>query len=453
MAKLNMSSVNSSKSLSLIQVNKGNEVSQLKPYLTRVGGNYDFTIGGNWALEKGHTYEVEVLFRPRGDGISTVSRCSSIGFITWWDNWNRAYSYIHWSALAYEEQGKFVRYVYRFTAQEDVQPQGTGLFFIIDNYYGNGSDNQTIDLYYYRYQDLSNPSQVDEKGTNFQFIEFTEDTGETYVALAYQSSRIDKNEFTFICQDSEGKEKYYVPFSSDYDTTITGLNCNIISEGNSTISVGNLYKFLIKNFTKLNITINPNPTSTTYCNAMFYDSWKEEKDWVDRQEGAFTYSYLETVRRTQIGTKLVNDVSTLSNIYVYLNDEIIHTQASTEGGEININVRPGDIVYLKIVNAVGGQIVYNQSVYGQQTTVYQEYSAWNGYYWDEDIEDYLVNEDEITSAILSGNESYGYVTEAGDGTLSETEGFGTGYGSTSNVVSISSSLLNYEEIIDLVRGN
>ena len=107
----------------------------------------------NVMLYAGRTYYVKVKYRTRGDGTSTSSKCSAVGFITYWNNWNTAIGYIHSSATAYSEIGKIVEWTYSFTVSEDVQPQGTALYFIINNGWANGNDGQTIDLFYYKYWD------------------------------------------------------------------------------------------------------------------------------------------------------------------------------------------------------------------------------------------------------------------------------------------------------------
>ena len=115
-------------------------------------GNFSGLLS-NVTLYAGRTYYVKVKFRTRGDGNSTSSKCSSVGFIAFWNNWGRGRSYIHNSATAYAEIGKIVEWTYSFTVDSDVTPQGTALYFIINNGWGNGNDAQTIDLFYYKYWD------------------------------------------------------------------------------------------------------------------------------------------------------------------------------------------------------------------------------------------------------------------------------------------------------------
>lgn len=121
------------------------------PYATRKVGN-TLTLK-NATLYTGRTYYIKVKFRTRGDGNSTSSKCSSIGFITYWNNWANSRAYIHNSATAYSEIGKIVEWTYSFTVDEDVQPTNTSLYFIIQNGWANGNDGQTIDLYYAKYWD------------------------------------------------------------------------------------------------------------------------------------------------------------------------------------------------------------------------------------------------------------------------------------------------------------
>lgn len=124
------------------------------PYATHNTAVSDKTILlRNATLYAGRTYYVKVRFRTRGDGNSTPSKCSSIGFIAYWNNWASTRSYIHNSATAYSEIGKVVEWTYSFTVDSNVTPTGTNLYFIIDNDWVKGNDAQTIDLYYAKYWD------------------------------------------------------------------------------------------------------------------------------------------------------------------------------------------------------------------------------------------------------------------------------------------------------------
>lgn len=137
-----------------------------RPCATRVVNGANTIALPNVMLRAGVTYYVTVAFRTRGDGDSTPSKCSSVGFIAHWDDWAQARSYIHGSARAYEERGQFVKWTYTFTVPKDVQPQGTALYFIINNGWANGYDNQTIDLYYAEYRDSSGEIHAQLGGGN-----------------------------------------------------------------------------------------------------------------------------------------------------------------------------------------------------------------------------------------------------------------------------------------------
>lgn len=125
-------------------------------------GNFSGLLS-NVKLFAGRTYYVKVKFRTRGDGNSTSSKCSSVGFIAYWDSWAKSRSYIHNSSTAYSEIGQIVEWTYSFTVDSDVTPTGTALYFIINNGWANGNDAQTIDLFYLKYWD-SRGNVYNEKG-------------------------------------------------------------------------------------------------------------------------------------------------------------------------------------------------------------------------------------------------------------------------------------------------
>ena len=128
----------------------------------------------NATLYAGRTYYVKVRFRTRGDGNSTPSKCSSIGFIAYWNNWAGIIQYIHYSETAYSEIGKIVEWTFSFTVNSDVTPTSTDLYFIIDNAWVNGNDAQTIDLYYAKYWD-SEGNVYSELGKNTPFLKLKKD--------------------------------------------------------------------------------------------------------------------------------------------------------------------------------------------------------------------------------------------------------------------------------------
>ena len=145
------------------------------PYITHNTGTYDKELSlNNPTLYAGRTYYVRVKFRTRGDGTSSSSKCSSVGFIAFWNNWANTREYIHDSATAYNEIGKIVQWTYSFTVDEDVTPTGTSLYFIIDNAWANGNDGQTIDLYYAKYWD-SQGNVYSELGKDMIFLKLKKD--------------------------------------------------------------------------------------------------------------------------------------------------------------------------------------------------------------------------------------------------------------------------------------
>lgn len=114
-------------------------------YTFKVDSSHTITFG-TWTLKPNEKYRVSVTFRTRGDGDSKPSKCSSVGFIAHSDDWKYSRQYIHISKQAYEERGKIVKWTYEFTVDKIVEAH-CGLYFIIENAWANGYDNQTIDLY------------------------------------------------------------------------------------------------------------------------------------------------------------------------------------------------------------------------------------------------------------------------------------------------------------------
>ena len=168
------------------------------PYVTHNTGSYDKLISlTNPKLYAGRTYYVKVKFRTRGDGNSTPSKCSSIGFITYWNNWANTRGYIHYSALAYSEIGKIVEWTFSFTVDSDVQPTSTDIYFIINNGWASGNDGQTIDLYYAKYWD-SEGNVYNELGTDMIFLKLKKDN------IIYYASNLDERSSNSVI-DAEGK--------------------------------------------------------------------------------------------------------------------------------------------------------------------------------------------------------------------------------------------------------
>lgn len=136
---------------------------------TEQSNNYNFSIG-NVTYDTSKTYYVRVRYRTRGDGNGTASKCSSVGFITWNANWRNSYGYTHYSNTAYNERGRVIDWTYSFRPSSEFisgSPVGSHLFFIINNAWAYGHDNQTIDLYYYKFWSVDssgNTSVISEKG-------------------------------------------------------------------------------------------------------------------------------------------------------------------------------------------------------------------------------------------------------------------------------------------------
>lgn len=398
------------------------------------GGGRTITLGGNHALIANHTYEVEVLFRTRGDGNSTPQRCSSIGFITWWNNWKSVYQYIHYSYQAYNERGHFVRTLYRFTASKDVQPDGTALFFIIGNAWANGSDNQTIDVYYYRYQDMTNPSIIDEKGINAKIFEiYDSKTNRILFDFLYDENYVNKVLVTGTRNNTPFQEYLmdYVIKPVNYGDII---DISTLTEGAQSFDVGQIQKYPVTSVGNLTITIQGNPTLTKSFSSEFYDSYEEALDT------------RETIANTRTSTV---DVQTV--LYVFRNDTLMYTVNSNETKTMVFNqVVPGDCFYIKNVFKNSGGIVYSKSTYGSYKRIH---SIGVGNLYVEDINKYIMTQSQVDSLIRNGDTSYGYVISAGDSTRSNSGLGTTDSGLINNQINISFNRPNnYDELINILRS-
>ncbi len=192
-----------------------------KPYATKVVSGANTIALTNAKLVAGRTYYVKVAFRTRGDGSSTASKCSSVGFITYWDNWAQSRSYIHSSAQAYNERRAFVSWTYSFTVSSDVQPTGTALYFIINNGWANGYDSQTIDLYYAKYWDSAGNV----------YSEFGEDCGMLNIRQqggVYQPPVASTTKYTTpsLCFRRGGKT-LYIPLAPPPEQSASSTACTI----------------------------------------------------------------------------------------------------------------------------------------------------------------------------------------------------------------------------------
>lgn len=435
----------------------------IKPIATDIGGGgRTITLGGNHALISNHTYEVEVLFRPRGDGSSTPQKCSSIGFITWWNNWNSAYQYIHYSSQAYNERGHFVRTLYRFTASKDVQPDGTALFFIIGNAWANGSDNQNIDVYYYRYQDMTNPSIIDERGINAKIFEiYDSKTDRILFDFLYDENYVNKVLVTGTRNNTPFQDYLmdYVIKPVNYGD-ISGISS--LSYGTQSFTVGQIKNLSIKNVGNLTIEVRGVPTTTKNFSATFYDSYEEYNRVYDIEENPDGEDYVYTkVARQTVSHVCSSSVKIESLLYIYKNNTLMYTISSTESRKLQFDgVVPGDCFYVKNVFKNSGGIVYTKSEYGSYKTMDRlsetSGSIWNSttsYYYPEDITTYMATQSDIDTSILNGNTDYGYVIVAGNSSRSNSGLGTTGTGLISNDIIITfNSPNNYNEFINILRS-
>ena len=121
-------------------------------------------------LKLNDVHKIRVIFRSRGDGTPTSSKCSSIGCIMNESSWKWSVNPIWWSsATAYSNIGKIIDYTGSFIVDSTVTSTTTNisitLYWLIEAYYGNGSDNQTHDLYYYKYWNATTGKVYAEGGT------------------------------------------------------------------------------------------------------------------------------------------------------------------------------------------------------------------------------------------------------------------------------------------------
>lgn len=191
------------------------------PYATKVVSGANTLPLNNTRLVAGRTYYVKVAFRTRGDGDSTAAKCSSVGFIAYWDSWNQVRSYIHNSAQAYAERGAFVSWTYSFTVASDVQPTGTALFFIINNAWANGYDNQTIDLYYAKYWDSAG-NVYNEWGEDCGMLNIRQG-GKTYQPVFAASVKYTTPSY---CFRRDGKT-FYIPLAPEPSQSMSSDACTV----------------------------------------------------------------------------------------------------------------------------------------------------------------------------------------------------------------------------------
>lgn len=392
MKHLQIKTVKKTSEVPLYKQEFGLEAETIPAYFTHKvseGNNYAGLLS-NPKLYKGRTYYVKVLFRTRGDGNSTPNKCSSVGFIAYWDDWHKSRSYIHYSDKAYSERGHFVSWTYSFTVSEDIQPTGTAIYFIINNGWASGCDNQTIDLYYVKYWD-STDQVYNEIGTDYDILEFKDKkTNDLYFTPMLE---VDNDNIISV------KGKYY-PTAMDY---FEGLKYSLpgaltMSPGNFSTSAGQMKVWKSDGLYKLTFTIKDNYTSSeTSCH--YYKTHEERYGWFNQ--------YTRTVVDFDFWQTYNNSAD--SNIYIYKNGKLLNSNNYDldGGGTFTIYVKPNDIVAIKHVYRGNGIIVtLTNSVFDEQT-----------------VKNYISN----------GNTAYGYIKETGDETYSATEGFGKGKANSSTI--------------------
>ena len=121
-------------------------------------------------LKLNDVHKIRVIFRSRGDGTPTSSKCSSIGCIMYESSWKWSVSPILWpSATAYSNIGKIIDYTGSLTVSSTMTSTTTSipilLFWIIQNAWASGYDGQTHDLYYYKYWNATTGEVYAEGGT------------------------------------------------------------------------------------------------------------------------------------------------------------------------------------------------------------------------------------------------------------------------------------------------
>ena len=137
------------------------------------GNNYTKQLK-RWAngsqLKLNDVHKIRIIFRSRGDGTPTSSKCSSIGCIMNENAWKWTVSPIWWSsATAYSNIGKIIDYTGSLTVNSTMTSTTTSipitLYWIIQNGWANGNDGQTHDLYYYKYWNATTGKIYAEGGT------------------------------------------------------------------------------------------------------------------------------------------------------------------------------------------------------------------------------------------------------------------------------------------------
>lgn len=371
----------------------GSKADELPVYISHKVSSNDGYAGllSNPKLYKNRTYYVKVLFRPRGDGNSTPSKCSSIGFIAYWDNWNKSRSYIHYSDKAYSERGHFVSWTYSFTVSEDVQPTGTAIYFIIDNYWAIGADDQTIDLYYCKYWD-SEGNIYNEMGMDVDILEVEDKKTSKVYATPLIPYNLNNT------SNIKVKGKYYPTtyslFNSNSATLPGSLN---MSPGNFSTSAGQIKSWVSDGFYILNFNIKDNYVrEESSCHY-----YKEHVEYYG-PNNQYTRVVVDFDYRVNYGN------SADSNIYIYKNGNCLNSSNYDLdlGDNFKVYVKPGDVVAIKHVYRGDGIVVT--------------------------VKNSVLREEEVKDLIKSGNGAYGYIKESGNSSYA-MDGFGKGKANSSTI--------------------
>lgn len=377
----------------LYDIALGSKADKLPVYMSHKVSSNDGYAGllSNPKLYKNRTYYVKVLFRPRGDGNSTPNKCSSIGFIAYWDNWTQSRQYTHYSSKAYSERGHFVSWTYSFTVSEDVQPTGTAIYFIIDNYWARGADDQTIDLYYCKYWD-SEGNIYNEMGMDIEILEIENKSN----SKVYSTPLIPYNLNNTSNIKINGK--YYPSIFELFNGNSLVLPGSLnMSPGNFSTSAGQIKSWVSDGFYILNFNIKDNYVrEESSCHY-----YKEHIEYYGLYN-QYTRVVVDFDYRVNYGN------SADSNIYIYKNGNCLNfsNYDLDSGDNFKVYVKPGDVVAIKHVYRGDGIVVT--------------------------VKNSVLREEEVKNLIKSGNGAYGYIKESGNSNYA-MDGFGRGKANSSTI--------------------
>ena len=390
----------------------GSKADDLPVYISHKvssGNNYAGLLS-NPKLYKGRTYYVKVLFRTRGDGNSTPSKCSSVGFIAYWDDWHKSRSYIHYSDKAYSERGHFVSWTYSFNVNEDIQPTGTAIYFIINNGWASGADDQTIDLYYCKYWDSAG-NVYNEMGMDIEILEVEDKNNSKLYATPLTPNNL--NDASNIKANGKYYPSIYELFNKNSATLPGSLS---MSPGNFSTSAGQIKSWVSDGAYILTFSLKDN-----YVRA--------ESSCHYYREHTERYGLYNQYSRTVVDfdyTVSYNN-SADSNLYIYKNGNCLNSSNYNlnSGSSFTIYVKPGDVIAIKHVYR------------GDATVVTMQQS--------------ILPEEEVKKLIKKGNKAYGYVKESGNSTYA-MNGFGRGKANSSTISFSKRSPSGLDEIINWYYG-